>query len=374
MPHDRSARLRLLAGSALGVGCLLSPSGSRPGRHVAVRRTFRSGRVDSGDLRHRRRLARAGAVVVRRHDAHRGRPCRVAGDPDRDDARLVCPGRSGHPRCRPKQARVTTGGIVAATTAATAAVCLGVALGLLRRPADPRLRFLLAAVVGGVCAQTVIWLSMRLWTYDVNYEHIRRLDWLIVLACALLTAVGMHSRPELPSVRTARNMRKILVSLVVIAITAVALLVTGARWSPAQRMPSAFSVEQLPAPAGADVALALTAIGPEGSGLIRRAVFAASDDTGRPVRCPYAALMADGTADRATLLVVVHPRSSRPELCGAKQIGAAAPQAAPMKLTMRDEPPACCPGRHPGRVVRPMTATRPQKLRGLLGNSIALLA
>ena len=41
-------------------------------------------------------------------------------------------------------ARVTTGGIVGATVAATAAVCLGVALGLLRRPADPWLRLLVA--------------------------------------------------------------------------------------------------------------------------------------------------------------------------------------------------------------------------------------
>ncbi len=100
-------------------------------------------------------------------------------------------------------ALVTTGGIVGATVAATAAVCLGVALGLVRHPANPTLRVLMAALAGGICAQTVIWLSMRLFTDGVNYEHIRRLDWLIVLACALLTAIGAHSRPDLPLVRTA---------------------------------------------------------------------------------------------------------------------------------------------------------------------------
>ena len=90
------------------------------------------------------------------------------------------------------------------TVAATAAVCLGVALGLVRRPARSGLRVLIAALVGGICAQTVIWLSMLFFTDGVNYEQIRRLDWLIVLACALLTAVGAHSRPDLPVVRTAR--------------------------------------------------------------------------------------------------------------------------------------------------------------------------
>ena len=203
-------------------------------------------------------------------------------------------------------ALVTTGGIVGATVAATAAVCLGVALGLVRRPANPTLRILMAALAGGICAQTVIWLSMRLFTDGVNYEHIRRLDWLIVLACALLTAIGAHSRPDLPLVRTAGHIRTVLISLAVVAVTAVALLATGSRWSPAQRMPSAIGAEQVAAPPGADVAFALTAIGPEGPGLIQRAVFTASDDTGRPVPVSTR-LVGDGTADPATLLVVLDP-------------------------------------------------------------------
>ena len=171
-------------------------------------------------------------------------------------------------------------------------MCLGVALGLLRRPANPMLRVLMAALVGGICAQTVIWLSMRLFTHGVNYEQIRRLDWLIVLACALLTAIGAHSRPDLPLVRTAGHIRTVLIFLAVVAVTAVALLATGSRWSPAQRMPSAIGAEQVAAPPGADVAFALTAIGPEGPALIQRAVFTASDDTGRPV--PVSTRLVDG--------------------------------------------------------------------------------
>jgi hypothetical protein len=231
-------------------------------------------------------------------------------------------------------AQVTTPGIVAATAAATAAMCLGVALGLLRRPAGPRLRFLVAAVAGGVGAQTAISLSMRLWTYDMNYEHIRRLDWLIVLACAVLTTVGMRSRPELPSLRAARHMRQILVSVAVIAITAVAVLATGSRWSGEQRMPSAFAAEQIPAPADADLAFALTAIGPDGSRLIQRAVFTASDETGRPVDVGTRFAGADRTADDPTLLVVLNP-TSRPMLCG--RTVSAPEQRWPVKLTLRDQ-------------------------------------
>ena len=46
-----------------------------------------------------------------------------------------------------------------------------------------------------------------------------------------------------------------------IAATTAALLATGAKWSPEQRMPSAIGVEQVPAPAGADLAFALTGVG-----------------------------------------------------------------------------------------------------------------
>ena len=163
-------------------------------------------------------------------------------------------------------ARVTSGGIVGVTVVATAAVCLGVALGLVRRPAEPWLRVLIAALVGGICAQTVIWLSMWIFTDGVNYEQIRRLDWLIVLACALLTAVGAGSRPDLPVVRTAGHFRTVLICLAVVAVTALALLAIGSMWSPAQRMPSAIGVEQVAAPSGSDVAFALTTYGAGRSG------------------------------------------------------------------------------------------------------------
>jgi hypothetical protein len=119
----------------------------------------------------------------------------------------------------------------------------------------------------------------------------------------------------------------------VVAVTAVALLATGNRWSPAQRMPSAIGAEQVAAPPGADVALALTAIGPEGPGLIQRAVFTASDDTGRPVPV-LTRMVGDGTADLATLLVVLDP-GSRPELCERSVDGSE--QGWPVKLTLRDQ-------------------------------------
>ncbi len=231
-------------------------------------------------------------------------------------------------------ARVTTAVIMVVTVAATAAVCLGVALALLRRPADPRLRILLAAVVGGICAQTVILLSMRLWTYDMNYEHIRRLDWLIVLAAAFLTTVGMQGRPELPSVRTVRDMRTILVFLAVIAITGGAARLVGGKWSPDQRMPSAFSVEQVAAPPSADIAFVLTALGPDGFRLIQRADFTASDDTGRPVSAQTRLVADNGSADRATLLVQLD-RSRQLPLC--KPGVGAWEQDRPVKLTLRDK-------------------------------------
>jgi hypothetical protein len=167
----------------------------------------------------------------------------------------------------------------------------------------------------------------------VNYDQIRRLDWLIVLACALLTAIGAHSRPDLPLVRRAGHIRAVLISLAVVAVTAVALLATGSRWSPAQRMPSAIGAEQVAAPPGADVAFALTAIGPEGPGLIQRAVFTASDDTGRPVPV-LTRLVEDGTADRATLLVMVDP-SGRTTLC--ELATEPTEQDWPVKLTVRDQ-------------------------------------
>jgi hypothetical protein len=234
-------------------------------------------------------------------------------------------------------ALVTTGGIVGTTVAATAAVCLGVALGLVRYPANPTLRVLMAALAGGICAQSVIWLSMLVFNYGVNYEHIRRLDWLIVLACALLTAIGAHSRPDLPVVRTAGHIRTVLISLAVVAVTAVALFATGSRWSPAQRMPSAIGAEQVDAPPEADAAVALTAIGPEGPGLIQRAVFTASDDAGRGVSV-RTHLVGDGAAGPVTLLMVVEP-SSRTALC-ERTLGHSVQsslESSPIRLTVRDQ-------------------------------------
>jgi hypothetical protein len=234
-------------------------------------------------------------------------------------------------------ARVTTLGILTVTTAATAAVSLGVAFGLSRWPVNRWYRLLVAAVVGGGCAQAVIWATSLIWTEDRIYSHNLAVNSSTVLGCALLVAVGTLSRPNLPPVLTVRNIRTSLVALVVIVITGAALLAVGARWSPTQQMPSAFGAEQIPAPPGADVAFSLTAIGPEGSEFVRRADFTASDDAGRPVPADMRLALADGTADRATLLVVL-PRSSQSELCGDEEpLARAFNTGAPVKLTMRDQ-------------------------------------
>lgn len=230
-------------------------------------------------------------------------------------------------------ARVTRGGIFGVTVAATAAVCLGIALGLVRRPGNPWLRFLIAGLVGAFFAQTVLWLSMGLFTDGVNYEQIRRLDWLIVLACGLLTAIAAQSRPVLPLVRTGRHIRAVLISLAVAAVTATALIATGSIWSPAQRMPSAFGAEQIAAPPGSDVAFALTAIGPDGQAMIQHSAFTAWDDSGQPVPVGTS-VVSGGPADSATLLVVVDP-VSRPQLC-YRSLGGSV-QDWPIKLTVRDQ-------------------------------------
>jgi hypothetical protein len=231
-------------------------------------------------------------------------------------------------------ARVTRGGIFGATVAATAAVCLGIALGLVRRPANPWLRFLMAGLVGALCAQTVMRLSMWLFTEGVNYEQIRRLDWLITLFCGLLTAIAAHSRPDLPLVRTAKHVRTVVISLAVVAATAVALIATGSIWSPAQRMPSAFGIEQVAAPSGFDVAFALTAIGPDGPALIQHAVFTASDDTGRPVAVSTQ-LLQSSTGDPVEMLMALDP-GSRPQLC-EDRTAEAWEQGWAIKLTVRDQ-------------------------------------
>jgi hypothetical protein len=342
--QDRMARLRLLAGSAIGVGCLFvahwlhrdqgslfgAPSG--PVAWTAVICGIAGVWLVPG-LWLSAVMMSAGAAPV----AWLG--TRIA----TTLAWYALVGPVIHNLG--EGARVTTGGILAATTAATASVSLGVALGLPRWPARPLLRILVAAVIGGVCAQVVIWTSMRVRTDDMDYSHIRRLDWLIVVVCALLVTVGALSRPK-PPVLTARNMRKVLVSMAVVATTAAALLATSAKWSPEQRMPSAFGAEQIPAPAGADLAFALTAVGPQGPGLIQAAKFTASDDTGRAVPVVTRLVPTDGTADRATLLVMLQ-RGSQAVLCGrldSKQnLGGAvgtvvvSKNGAAVKITVRDQ-------------------------------------
>lgn len=228
---------------------------------------------------------------------------------------------------------VTRGGVFGATVAATAAMCLGVLLGLVRWPTNPWLRFLVAGLVGALCAQIVVWLAMVLVADGVNLEQIRRLDWLIVLSCGILTAIGAHSRPDLPLVRSAEHIRAILISLAVVAVTAGALFAVGSRWSPAQRMPSAFGAEQITAPSGADVAFVLDAMGPDGPTLIQHADFSAVDEMGRPVAISTR-LLQGGSAEPATLLVTLDPES-RPQLC--ERTTDAMDQGWPIKLTMRDQ-------------------------------------
>lgn len=339
---DRRARLRLLAGALIGAGCLVLAYRLQPGEGSPFA-------APSGAVAWIALIAGIAGIwlvpglwlsaVMMRTGI--GPSARLATRIGTTLAWYALVGPVIHESA--EGALVTPGGIVGATVAATAAVCLGVALGLMRRPADPRLRVPIAALVGGICAQTVIWLSMGFFTDGVNYEQIRRLDWLIVLACALLTAIGAHSRPDLPVVRTARHIRTVMISLAVVAVTAVALLATGSEWSPVQRMPSAIGAEQFPAPPGADVAFALTAIGPEGPELIQRAAFTASDDTGRPVPV-LTRLVGAGTADPATLLVVLDA-ASRPQLCGrtAAKLGNivavvnGSEHGWPVKLTLRDQ-------------------------------------
>jgi hypothetical protein len=343
--HDRRPRLRLLAGSLIGAGCLVLAYRLQPDERSPFA-------APSGTVGWIALIAGIAGIwlvpglwlsaVMMRIGA--GSVARLANRIGTTLAWYAVVGTVIHVSAQ--GALVTTGGIVGATVAATAAVCLGVALGLVRHPANPTLRFLMAALAGGICAQTVIWLSMLLFTYGVNYEHIRRLDWLVVLACALLTAIGAHSRPDLPLVRTAGHIRTVLITLAVVTVTAVALLATGSRWSPAQRMPSAIGAEQVAAPPGADVAFGLTAIGPEGAELIQRAVFTASDDTGRPVPVVTQLVLADGSAHPAMLLVMLQ-RSSQPALCGnldfAGHLGGAvgtvrlSEKGAPVKLTLRDQ-------------------------------------
>lgn len=241
-------------------------------------------------------------------------------------------------------ALITTVGLLVATSAATAAVCFGVTLGFSRWPGRVWLRGVIAAVLGGAVAQGVIWLSMRTWTYDMNYSEIRRLDWLIVSVCALLATVGTLSRPKLPSMWSPQVLCATVVTLAVVATTLGVLETTEPRWSPSQQMPSAFSAEQTTAPPGSDMAFALTGIGPDGPARIEQARFAAYDTIGRQVSIEARLVPADDTTDRATLLVTLE-RSSQQVLCEPHGVGSLLePGRAilnplmrpPVKLTLRD--------------------------------------
>lgn len=225
-------------------------------------------------------------------------------------------------------ARVTTDGILIATIGASAAIALGLLLGMVRRPARPWVRILAPAVIGAVTAQVVISVTMRVWTYDMNYSHIERLNWQIVFCCAALATLAALTRPKMPPARTAQNMRVVLVSLAVVAVTAGVLAIADTAWPPEQRMPSAFSIEQVPTPDGADVAFAVAAIGPDGPQLISQARFTASDETGRPI--PVQTRWEGGqggAAENRTLLVALPPTGELPP-CRADRSP---------KITVRDE-------------------------------------
>ncbi|MHA0289054.1 hypothetical protein ACXYX3_21735 [Mycobacterium sp. C3-094] len=216
-------------------------------------------------------------------------------------------------------AQVTTNGILIATCAASGAVAVGVLLGLSRWPARRWQRLLLSAAVGAAGAQIVIVMTMRLWTYDMNYAHIRRLDWLIVLGAAVLVTMATLIWPIMQPARTPANVRGVLASVVVLVGTAAALSFVDAHWSPEQQMPSAFAVEQIPAPADADVALSLTGIGAEGPQMVRDARFAVFDITGREL--PAQLRITNGT------LLVTLLEGSRQLVCRP---------GSPPKVTLRD--------------------------------------
>ena len=335
MPRDRTARLRVLAGSAIGVVCLFVANGLAPeqGSLFAVPSSA------VGWLAIICGIVGAWLVpglwlsaVMMRFGVGQ-----AAWLGTRIATTLAWYALVGPVIHRSAQgASVTTVGVLTVTTAATAAVSLGLALGLLPRPRGRWPRILVAAFVGGACTQMAIWASSLKWSDDRAYSHLR-LDSLIVLGCALLVAVGALSRPKLPPILTQRDIRTPVIALAVIAVTATVLLVIGARWSPAQQMPSAFSAQQVTAPAGADIAFALTAIGPQGSELIRRANFTVSDDTGRPVSVVTQVEPASGTADQVVTLLVVLERTSQPMLCGEGRMEKAIQAGTPLKITMRDQ-------------------------------------
>lgn len=330
--HDRKARLWVLAGSVFGVGCLSLAQWLHP--HDGSLVAAPSGPAAWAALI----LGCIGiwlvpglwlSALMLRTGA--GPAARLA---TRIGSTLAWYALAGPVIRASADVQITTGDILGVTVAATAAVCLGVTLGLLRRPTEPGLRVLAAAFTGLILAQNVIGLSMMVFADGVNYEHISRLNWLIVLTCGVLTTIGALSRPELPPALSGKRLRPVAITFAVIAITAAAVAVTGSKWSPGQLMPSAFSIEQVTAPDGIDVAFGLTAIGPDGAQLIQRADFVASDDLGRPVSASIRLVPEDDTSERATLLVTLDP-GNRPLLCERTFDGS--PPDWPVRLTVRDQ-------------------------------------
>jgi hypothetical protein len=229
-------------------------------------------------------------------------------------------------------ARPTAGGIIGVTTAATAAACLGVALGFLRHPLDHRRRILVSAAAGSLCAQAVIWLDMHYWTYQINYEHIRRLDWLIVLACALLTALGQANPPTLP-IRDPAQIQRTLAALTAMTVTTAITVAAAVTWPTTQQLPAELAAEQVAAPAGADMALTLTGIGPPDFAVLRDASFTTADDLGHPLPAHFQIVNQRTVSDVATLLVVLDPTTRR-TLCAPT---ARLATTVPIKVTVRDQ-------------------------------------
>lgn len=232
-----------------------------------------------------------------------------------------------------QDARVTAGSVIGVTTAATAAACLGVALGLLPRPLDRRRRFLVGAAAGGSCAPAVIWLAMRYWTYQVNYQHIRRLDWLIVLVCALLAALGQAGRPTRP-IREVVRIRSALAGLAAMTAVAATTVMAAVTWPTTQHLPSRVAAAQVPTPPGVDIALALTGIGPQGSQVLHRVSLTALDEFGHPIAARFRITNQGGAKSPTALVVVVLDPLNRPTLCGPISPSG---QVLPTKVTLRDQ-------------------------------------
>lgn len=228
-------------------------------------------------------------------------------------------------------ALATDGVLFGLTSGASIAACIGIALGLLPRPTCRVARSFLAAAVGGVSAQVVIWLATRYWTYQVNYDQIHRLDWLIVLGCALLSAAGQCGRLA-PRVPDAARLRRIIGGLLAITTVAAATVAFALLWPTTQHLPSEVSVQQVNAPAGVDFAIELDGIGPESYQALSRVSLEAFDDLGRPALVNFRPAQVGGTPDRVILLGRVD-LASRARLC---MPGSSGRDSSPV-VTVRDQ-------------------------------------